>query len=70
MATPVEMTPAQLAALESYICSTVRIMVRMGDHPSNVRLMLDSKQRLETAFGQTFDLFTDTPTVPILPDLL
>lgn len=47
------MTKAQTDAITSYITAVVRIMGKHGDHSSNVRLMLDSKKRLEDAFGQT-----------------
>jgi hypothetical protein len=70
------MTPAQLAALQSYIASVVRLMTRQGDHASNVRLMLDSKKTLEAAFGMPLDypdLFGETPAPQPksgFPDLL
>jgi hypothetical protein len=47
------MTPGQITALQSYVVSVVRIMTRQGDHSDNVRLILDSKKRLEKAFGET-----------------
>lgn len=66
----------QLDALTSYIASVVRVMDKHGDHSSNVRLLLDSKTRLEIAFGaklpdQYPDLLNlDAPAPPALPDLL
>lgn len=76
------MTKPQLDALQSYVAAVVRIMTKQGgDHSANVRLMLECKKRLESAFGQELDapysngpvdLFADvpTPTQPVFPDLL
>jgi hypothetical protein len=71
------MTPKQLAALQSYISSVVRMMTKTGEHSHNVRLLLDSKKNLEAAFNMPLDypdLFDDSPpatsTRPLMPDIL
>lgn len=68
------MSPAQLAALQSYVSATVRVMT---GH-MNAHLFVDARKTLERAFGQT--LPTDYPDLfgyeaiprksPAMPDIL
>lgn len=72
------MTPTQLAALQSYVSATVRVMTEhAGAHAQNARLFVDARKVLERAFGQTLptdypDLFGEVPAPkpPGIPDIL
>lgn len=71
-------TREQMDALQAYVSATVRVMTgQMSAHASNVRLYLDSRDRLERVFGvklpqtASVDLFADVNIQqPSLPDLL